>query len=419
MNNPIQTHHTDAAMNKLLPITLATLVFLFGCGGGSRPHLTHPPTQFYSTKTPQESGNPEHMGPQELQAAVMAYADTTNTLMGEASEIINRIGTPQARITAARMMVFNMSSNVEIAAGPYPGVALLDMTVVATLRRMVWEDFWIPKIFGDAGLPALAIIREAEQDIWDVAARIMTPQQIDELKRVISAWRTKYPNKISVNYVRFEDFGELGLKPSMRKLIVPGGLFASVQEATLVARDMKFAVDRAFYLVSRMQLLVNFQIKLAYLEMIFQPETNGLITTTEDIVSLSDQYLHLAEDFPEDMGKEISKLIDKLFLNLAKQRDETLNKALAGMSDWQKETIEDIVTSVSVEREAAINQTMAALVQQQNILFDRVDEVVNQSEREIESILNHAFMLGLLLIVIFFVLLTLYRIFVFGPTKKK
>ncbi len=135
------------------------------------------------------------MGPQELQAAVMAYADTTNTLMGEAAAIINAIGTPQARLTAARMLVFNLSSNTEIASGPYPGVSLLDMTVVATLRRMVWEDFWIPQIFGEEGKPALAIIKEAEKDIWEVAERIMTPAQREELKRVIMAWRTNTRTK--------------------------------------------------------------------------------------------------------------------------------------------------------------------------------------------------------------------------------
>lgn len=406
-------------MKLQLPILLIALLFLFGCGGGRSVNSPQTPKPFFVTKTTKEIENPEHMGPQELQAAVMAYADTTNTLMGEAAAIIDAIGTPQARLTAARMLVFNLSSNTEIASGPYPGVSLLDMTVIATLRRMVWEDFWIPQIFGEEGKPALAIIVEAERDIWEVAERIMTPTQIKELKRVIMAWRTKYPNKISVNYVRFEDFGELGLKPSMRKLIAPGGLFASVEEAARVAQDMKLAIDRAFYLVSRMQLLVNFQIRLAYLEMVFQPEANGLITSTEQMVGLSERYADIAENLPTEISTEASKLINQLFVNLSKQRDETLNKALTGMTTWQDDVIHDVMLSVSVEREAAINQAMAGLIKQQDVLFDRVDELVDQSSGEMEEMLNHAFMLGVMLIVIFFVLLTLYRIFIVGMVGRR
>jgi len=405
-------------MKLHLPILLTMLVILFGCGGGSRVNSPQHPKPFFVTKTAKEVENPGVMGPQELQAAIMAYADTTNTLIAEAAAIIDHIGTPQARLTAARMLVFNMSSNVEIAAGPYPGVALLDMTVVATLRRIVWEEFWIPEIFGDAGKPAFDIIQEAEKDIWEVTERIMTPAQVNELKRVIDAWRAKYPYKVSVNYVRFEDFGELGLKPSMRKLIAPGGLFASVEEAARVAQDMKLAIDRAFYLVSRMQLLVNSQIRLAYLEMVFQPEASGIIDTSKKMVSLSERYADIAENLPEDMGSEASKLITQLFNGLSKQRDETLNKALTGMTSWQDEMVDDVMKSVSIEREAAINQAMTGLVKQQDVLFDRMDELVNQSGGEMDEMLNHAFMLGVLLIIIFFVLLTLYRVFVVGPTSR-
>ena len=406
-------------MKLHLPILLTVLVLLFGCGGLSGVNRPNTPRPFFVTKTVQEKENPGDISPQELQAAVMAYADTTNTLMGEAAEIINEIGTPQARLTAARMLVFNISSNVEIASGPYPGVALLDMTVVATLRRIVWEEFWIPKVFGDAGKPTLDIVREAEIDIWEIVSRIMTPEQAEELKRVIIAWRQKYPNKISVNYVRFEDFGELGLKPSMRKLITPGGLFASVEEAARVAQDMKLSIDRAFYLVSRMQLLVTFQIRLAYLEMIFQPEINGLITTTEKVAGLSEKYYELADSFPQKMGKEVSLLINQLFSNLDKQRDKTLDKALAGMTIWQEEVITDIMKNISLEREAAIKQALTGLIKQQEDLFGRVDSLVNQSGGEMEQMLNHAFMLGALLIVIFFVLLTMYRLFVVRPSIRK
>ncbi len=89
-------------------------------------------------------------------------------------------------------------------------------------------------------------------------------------------------------------------------MTVPGGLFASVKQATMVAQDMKVAIDRAFYLMSRMQLVVNFQVKLAYLEIMFQPETNGIINQAEQMSDITQRYAEIAEKLPREFGQETS-----------------------------------------------------------------------------------------------------------------
>ena len=165
-------------MKIQLAITFLALIILTGCGGSSK--TIPPPTAFVTATTTVSTQAPESVGPLELQAAVMAFADTSNSRFAQIARIIDGIGTPQARLTAARMLVFDISSNVEIAAGPYPGIALLDMVVVTSLRRMVWEDFWIPQVFGKQAESVLEDFRTMEKDIWKLAARIMTPEQLDE-----------------------------------------------------------------------------------------------------------------------------------------------------------------------------------------------------------------------------------------------
>lgn len=395
---------------------LFSLTLLTGCLGGGAPKNLPPRTAFISTKTASSVGSEiHHIGPQELQAAVMAFADTTNARLSQAADIIERIGTPQARLTAANMMVFDVGSNVEIAAGPYPGIALLDMVVITSLRRMVWEDFWIPKKFGEAGAPALEIFRDTEQDIWELAARIMNPEQLDELASVILRWRKKNVKQVSINYVRFDDFGELGLKPSMRKLITPGGLFASVKEATMIAQDMKVSIDRAFYLMSRMQLIINFQIKLAYLQIVFQPEANGLIDTSQKMAGITERYAEIAENLPDKISDELAGLINLMSANLTKNTTQTLN----GIEHWQTQAIKDIMVNVSAEREAAINQTLNGLLKQQEGLFTQVDKLVDQSGDTMEKAINHAFLLGALLVTFFFVLLSLYKVFIAKPAGRR
>lgn len=411
-----------------ISLFILTLLLLAGCVGGS---VYAPKTAFQTVdKDSLGSKTLEDIGPQELQAAVMSYVDTSNSLLTEAAGHINRIGTPQARLTAARMMVFDLASNVEIAAGPYPGVAMLDSIVLASLRRMVWEDFWLPEVFGEQAEPALAIFREVEDEAWELAAKIMTQKQMDEVRKVILLWRKKHPNRISVNYVRFAEFGELGLKPSMNQLTVPGGLFSSVEKAALVAQDMKLAMDRAFYLISRMQVIVNFQIKLAYLEMIFQPEADGIIKTTEKVVGLSERYAEIAENMPAEIRVEATKLMDDLFYKIDHQRTQTLDQVLEGMTVWQNQMITNVMENISKEREAAIDQAIAGLVEQQNELFLQMQEILKQSGSEattlldqsgdeMEETMDHAFLLGVALILIFFGVLTLYRVFVVRPMDRR
>ncbi|OIQ50767.1 hypothetical protein BerOc1_02709 [Pseudodesulfovibrio hydrargyri] len=409
-------------MRSPLTALLLIMALVSGCVS-SRGMTQRTAPMFYSMSSSQAAADNkaaavEGMGPLELQAAVMAFADTTNSRMDEAAAILEDIGTPQARLTAARMQVYNKASNVEIAAGPYPGIALLDLIVAVSLRRTVWEEYWVPKVFGDAALPVLDIFREVERDVWQLADRIMTPEQEGELIRIIKQWREKYPDSVSVSYVRFEDFGELGLKPSMSRLQAPGGLFASVEKAALVAEDMKVAIDRAFYLVSRMQLQVNAQIKLAYLEMVFQPEIDGIIRDTDKMTGLSERYAEIAEKLPAEVGGQASLLITQLFDNLNTQRDRTMNQAMEGLFKLQTETVSGVMTNVSRERQAALDQALKGLETQQQALFQRMDGLVARSQANLEATLDHAFLLGLMLIGAFFAGLILYRL-VAGPRRKR
>ena len=404
-----------------LALCITILTALIGCGGGSGkpgPKITafHMDTPKGSTV----STLPSHadIGPLELQTAIMGFADTNNSRISEAASIIEAIGTPQARLSSARMMVYDISSNVEIAAGPYPGIALIDMIVVTTLRRMVWADYWVP-LFGDEALPALKYFKDAEEDVWETAAKVMTAEQLDELAKILIRWRQRHPKQVAVNYIRFTDFGELSLKPSMRKLAIPGGLFSSVKEAALVAQDMKVAIDRAFYLMSRMQLVISAQIKLAYLEMLFQPEADGIVDQTKRITSVSERYAEIIEKLPEKLGTETATVMNLLFSNLEKNRKNTIQDILSGLTIWQDATIKTVMESISTEREAAINQAIEAMVLQQNELYKRVDKIVDRGGDEVDGSMNHAFLLGVLFLTIFFVMLTIYKVFVARPIDRK
>ncbi len=93
-----------------------------------------------------EAESADQMSQEELQSAVISYANRFIATIGQAAfDFEKAIPTPQGRLIASARKVYSLSAATEIAAGPNPGPALLDIVVMATLNRMVWEDYWRPQ----------------------------------------------------------------------------------------------------------------------------------------------------------------------------------------------------------------------------------------------------------------------------------
>src|SRR5262245_15106037 len=89
----------------------------------------------------------------ELQAAIMSFADSWSSHLGEATaHLATQMVTPQARYQVDLFRLWATTAAIDIAASPYPGVALLDMLVLVTLTRMVWEEHWMPHVYGQSAV---------------------------------------------------------------------------------------------------------------------------------------------------------------------------------------------------------------------------------------------------------------------------
>ncbi|MBW1787984.1 MAG: hypothetical protein JRK53_15385, partial [Deltaproteobacteria bacterium] len=133
----------------------------------------------------------------QLQATLMDFADRfASSVATYASDFENELASPQARLTAARLRFYPLASAFEIAAGPDPGVALLDMVVLVTLGRIVWEEHWRPQVFGDPAEIMVKDLQKLEADIWSIAERVLTQEEQEELRALILEWRQKNPEEI-------------------------------------------------------------------------------------------------------------------------------------------------------------------------------------------------------------------------------
>ncbi len=165
----------------------------------------------------------------ELQSQVMAFADRYFSIMTSAYNAFEAQAPPtENHKQILNICTYSISSAFTIAAQSNPVGALLDMVVMVTLGRIIFEDDMLPK-YGSQLHPLIKGFREAERDIWLVTSKMATPLQQLELRAFILDWRKNHPEVLFFPSVRFGDFSaqrtETGKKDA-------GGLFKSVENAT-------------------------------------------------------------------------------------------------------------------------------------------------------------------------------------------
>jgi hypothetical protein len=328
---------------------------------GTKPHVTKP-----------------QMTQEELQAAVISYANRyINTVAQAAVRFEEKLPTPEARLKASERKVYSLSSVAEIAAGPNPGPALLDLVVTATLNRMVWEDYWRPQVFG---MPATIIIdafKKMEKDVWHLASQVMTPSQLEELKDLILDWNAANPDQKFADYIRFSDFGDLGKKPNLKEIQKPGGLLAPIHEAVQAADEIRRTSERAMFLATKMQLIAGLQLELVYKQLVMQPEVIKVLGDVTKFRETGERFAVLLEKLPDDIAGE-RKALMKAF-------DERESK-VRGIMDELQSTLDRVDGSfTNLQKTSGDAQHLLAKAEKTGLVFQDLVQSVDRLTTKFES----------------------------------
>ena len=410
----------------------------------------------------QEQGDQRSVTRAQLQATLMDFADRfASIVVTYASDFENELTSPKARLTASRLSFYPLASAFQIASGPDPGVALLDMVVLVTLSRIIWEEHWRPQVFGDAAKVMVKGFQKLEADIWSIAERVLTQEEEEELRALILEWRQKNPEEIGVSFIRFNDFGKLQPDSALVRASRAGGFFADVAEAARATDEIRLLGDRAMYMVSRMQVLSSLQVNLAYTEVASQPEVVQALSDTTRFVDISNRLAALMEELPAQAAMERSAAIKQLVGELSKERKNLMEDFFSGekrlkglfvevqqMLQMGNELAQRISTTVSSvdqltarfdvgsRQESAkpfdirdyrqILSEFTITVKQLNSLVSSVDELLASPKLETplpvvfkftdrmeslgETWMKESFILGGALILLFFITLLVYRI---------
>ena len=317
----------------------------------------------------------------ELQSELMSYADRFASIITGAFEDYETLNPkPQARQVILSDLVYSQSAVYTIAAEPNPQVGLLDMVAVTTLGRLVYEDNMRRK-YGKSTEVLAAGFRQMEKDIWSITAKVLTSQQRGELRQLILLWRKNNPDKVVYNYLRFSDFAAQRRNSTLVKKVQSGGLFKTVKEVTQQVEETRMLAERGIFLGTRLPLLTGNFAEVWMSQLLVSPETNKILADIHTVSTVSERMATVAEQLPDKLMKDVSKL-----------RWQTVNQIMKGIDEWSEKTLNDVFARVAIERGAFISQFMDRLIGEQKNALEalmteeqRVTGLVTELRKMIEG----------------------------------
>ncbi|MGL4576163.1 MAG: hypothetical protein ACRCV9_15380 [Burkholderiaceae bacterium] len=391
----------------------------------------------------------------ELNALTNAFADRYMTYMVDAAEAISKDNpNVQQRKMANDVRLVQVSAVYDIVTNADPYTQLLDLTLVVTLQSRQWiDEDQAEAQFGPRGRYLIDASRKAREDIWRIAARVMKPEQLETLDSMILDWRRRNRDVQMISYVRFDDFAASRDKSMIADVKSGGGLLAPVDEAKKAVDEVRLLAERAFYVGKRMPFLMQWQVRSTLDDTL----TNSQVAQVTDSVP---QMVKAIDRLPQDIARERQAVFadlrgtEPMLANLFAQYrtaiadTNALSRNVRGITGDADGLLKQVSTA-----SAALNESMltmdkvfmapgrnapkdptakpfdineytqsaiqfTAALREANQVMQQMGTLaqspafmkpVNAAAETGTRVMDAAFWRGLILIVVFFVMLTLYR----------
>lgn len=293
----------------------------------------------------------------ELQSALMSFADRFFEFMGQAGM------DPAIRAKPDLMgnHAVTIYSAFTIAASPNPGVGLLDLVVLTTLGRMIYEEHWRKRL-GTVVQPTVTALRTLEQDIWTIAAKVLTSTEQRDLRALISTWRRTHPQQVAFAFVRFSDFAGERQAFTLAQTTKARGLFKAVKEATQKVDAVTLLAERGLYLGTRMPLLAGPMGEVWLSQWLVRPELTqlrGNITQATDAV---DRAVKQVERLPGVVEKERRAAIKQVMDRVTVERTAAIDQLMDRVSTERQQLMQELASDETGERGVLLEmqQTLVA-----------------------------------------------------------
>ena len=328
----------------LVPVLLACALAGFGCTSMQR-WLSRDESERRAARL------------QEVQLKVMRYADDYSGRIRDPLEALNRqAASPEERLAAHDWRIMQSTAAYTIASGPNPMVNALDMIVLATLSRMVVEDYEVSGLSGPRAAPLVEVHRSLEQQAWALVEGVVNSEQTSHLRKLIAQWRAEHPGARTVSQVRLADFAAIAGQPG-GEAHGGGGVFAligldplsNLDPAVKELEQTRLLAERTIYYLQRAPSLLDMQIERLAYQLAIMPEAKQTLGGVERISVAAEAFGDLTADAPTIIARERHALVTDLTaaLHVEQERMQALLVEARGVLQAGTQTSESVGATVA------------------------------------------------------------------------
>ena len=422
-------------------ILFLTLVALAGC---SALHVSHPPPKAQVSPLQLTNSPSGPITSAALQAQVMRFTDTYVAVIAQACDEINTGTTnPAYRVAALRWKLSQATAAFDDATGDAPSVNLLDVLVLVTMARNVVEDYGAES-YGDGYLQLLAAQRDMESNAWTMANGILQPSQKQELMNLIQQWRGQFPHQHYVGPIRFREFVvTLGRTPKQSKAATTSIFsllyldpLAGLDPTTAAIEGTRELGERAMYYCQRMPMLLDWQTQLLAYQLADQPAPTQILADANQLAASAAIFAKTSQQLPQIINDQRQAAIQQILDGMVSQANKSsqlltetrltlestakaaanVNTAIQSLSEFVRSVSPTNNSPVStatgrrpfnvLDYGVAASQIGAAagnldtLLATANQSAPEMEKLSSQVTANADSVVQHAFWLGLVLILI-------------------
>jgi hypothetical protein len=279
-------------VKKAVPPVLAALGLLFcnGClwGGRSGPSAEEQraaQVRAEAARTFKSSlvAGKHRISIQELDQLTYGYADRYYMVISSAVDAIKRGNVdPTQRRMAHQIKLNGVLAINDIVSGNDPYAQTLDLVVAVTLEsiRLIDENR-AEEVFGERAPGLIKAIRTMRLEAWELAAKVLTQEQLELLDYIIIEWRRTHSEIDQVAFVKFDNFAGARAAGLLGDLKAGDGFLAPLSEASLVLKDWGRLTERAFWYSKRAPNIAATQAEGAVNEILSAPEITSVLQTAD------------------------------------------------------------------------------------------------------------------------------------------
>jgi len=226
---------------------------------------------------------PHYLSIPELDALTYGYADRYYMVIGSAVDAIKRGNSDPAQRRLAHLIKLNGVQAInDIVSNDDPYAEILDLVVAVTLESQLWiDENRAEQVFGARAPGLIKAMRTMRVEAWDLAAKVLTQDQLEQLDYIILEWRRMHPEVEQVVFVKFDNFAGARAAELLTELKSGGGFLAPLSEASQVLKDWGRLTERAFWYSKRAPNIAAIQAEGAVNEILAAPEVGSMLLAAE------------------------------------------------------------------------------------------------------------------------------------------